>query len=241
MFIGTHNSSSYTVNFNVKFPNTNWKWRTLRILSVCPWGRDWIVRLTKNQKYTILEQLERGAKILDLYVALSTNGVWYCSHTFATIPLQVALDQISVFMETMPTEPIVVLVRPDPEHTSTVVGYEDELIRMLKPIPVSWFYQPMVISLAGTGISNYQSILIDWYDTDSIVDFMDEFNKRKGTTALYGVLTPQGITSKSLKTLAKELKFVLTRALLTTPDNKIPCMLLVDYYDGEVEDSQAMN
>lgn len=109
---GSHDSSAYTFNFNVSFWNSGkWKWLQ-QTAKFCKIAKQRITRMSQTQDKTIYEQLESGIRALD--IRLSENGgVFYSSHTFATILFVEVIDQIKRFQYTHPGDEIYVIIRRD--------------------------------------------------------------------------------------------------------------------------------
>lgn len=245
MIIGTHNSSSYTIDFSVNFFKEKrfGKWNLLRLLARISFiAREKIRSLTQNQKYTIYEQLDLGAQLLDIYVSYcSDNSTFYCSHTFATVTLVNVLRQIAAYISLHPNRLIYILLRPDFENSATILDHEEELLDIIKrELPfnnIVWYYKPIAISLPYIrypDIIPFSELNMDWYDTDNVEDFVAKFNQTNysDTSGLYCVLTPSSIC-QDLKAMASKLNPVMRAKIRTLSEENKPRMIAFDYITSE--------
>jgi len=241
MLIGTHNSSAYQLDFKVSFWKPFSKWNFLRLAArwlPCVGSR--VKALTCNQSLDILGQLRAGARILDLY--LSFAGQLYCSHTFASIPFQSALNQISAFGNEC-SDNIMILLCVDYENQSTItLELEEKLAPKLLAVKnVVWFWQPKhAVFVDSPALKHLDSIQLDWFNVDNVTDFLGKFNEQKYDAAaehgLCCILTPQadkGLLYESLRAMAAELNATMLPLIARLPAASRPKYVLVDYFSSE--------
>lgn len=91
---GTHDSASYTLNILPTLPDNVTLQRLCRwVPFVYPVVKKW----TRTQDMTIFQQLQAGIRYLDIRVSY-LDGMYWCSHTIATVPLQSVLQDIYAFV-----------------------------------------------------------------------------------------------------------------------------------------------
>lgn len=99
---GTHDSSAFQVSYP---PELSKNYTTLLGTIV--------QQFAITQKYSILEQLHYGIRVLDFRVNTLIPGSPWLSHTAFTIPLEQAFQNISAFINENPSEVIIILIKAD--------------------------------------------------------------------------------------------------------------------------------
>lgn len=107
---GTHNSTSYALNYKFKISNKLFQFASNTIIL-----RPFLSKWTKCQSYTILQQLNMGVRYLDIRVS-KFNDVLYTSHSFACVPLNEVLDTIYKFLSDNPTQFVIAKFEGDWEN-----------------------------------------------------------------------------------------------------------------------------
>jgi hypothetical protein len=182
------------------------KWEWLRIgAKLFPCFRKKIVALTQTQNKTIFEQLMCGVVVLDLRVSYA-SGLFYASHTFCCESYFDIIQQICNYLRinSRASNPIVLLISPDISNQNTMIGHEDDFIRLLlthlsKYITkhqVLIYYKSIELDLANYDeIISMDDITNIWFnvqDTDSFVAQFDatDFSSCGNNPGLNCVLTP---------------------------------------------------
>lgn len=112
---GTHHSAAYQRRRDIVWSETDLG-TTGWLIGLESNVDSWV----KTQTYDIYRQLEHGIRFLDLMVSYhSPTQTFYCSHTYALLPLEAAFNQINTFRARHHGEIIVVRLRADPAHTLT--------------------------------------------------------------------------------------------------------------------------
>lgn len=254
MLIGSHNSASYTLNFNVSFWNKRNKWEWLRIgakLSSCFSNK--ITKLTKNQNKTVKEQLEHGARILDIRVSFSK--IFYTSHTFCCEPLSAILDQLKNYI--LENEGnfdedyyIVLFVAPDFENQGTIVGREnallDTILSSLGAVEsrLRIVYKPIQIQLDYyRTITNIDTVDVIYYNVSTVAEFKKKFGETefRDESILHCILTPPvdvgDLKDISLEKYAEELNPVGSYLLKQreAEDKMLPDGCIFDFFNRGVQ------
>lgn len=202
MLIGSHNSASYSINWNVGFWHWSSKWEWLRIAAKwIPPIRRLVEKYAKTQSVNIYDQLAYGVDILDIRVSCAQD-IFYTSHTFCGIPYTDVLTQLSAFMYIYkPAYTITIMLTPDRNNT-TIEGHEFDLLNMT----INWFgehisqkkikiyYQPSKIELNRTGsILDYSQLNKYWFNVNSVPDFINRYKNIdfSSCAGIDCILTPQ--------------------------------------------------
>lgn len=233
MIIGSHDSTAYTLDMSQSFWSSASKWNILRKLTyICCLIKAHIYNLTLTQKHTITEQLDMGVRALDIRVTRNDNG-FFCAHTFATISVDKLFNEI--FMANT-TDTIHVFIRHDYSSLKNMVGHEEEFANFVETLVVGMehvkvYYDKKPATHNGR-VTNFQGNKIVWLDSQSVNEFIDKFHKTTLTpkSLLNFVLTPDSITSKPIKTLARELNRHTKRLLR----GKESFVVFVDFLDKVV-------
>lgn len=254
MLIGTHNSASYSFNFDVSFWDKKNKWEWLRMTAkYFSTARTKILNITQNQNKTVWEQLDAGARILDLRVSFA-SGIFYTSHTFCCDPFTAILGQIRSFLkekrDTLAEDfYIIILVSPDYENQGTMIGREnlllDLLLAELREVSdkVRLIYKPLQVSLDYyRSIAHINTVETFYYDVPSV----DAFKKRFGETEfgdesiLHCILTPptqlNQLSDVSLEKYARELNPAVSYLLKEreAEGRQLPDGCIFDFFDAEI-------
>lgn len=233
MIIGSHDSTAYTLDMSQSFWASTSKWNILRKLTyICCLIKAHIFNLTLTQKHTITEQLNLGVRALDIRVTRNSNG-FFCAHTFATISIDKLFNEI--YMANT-TETIHVFIRHDYESLHAMIGYEQDFVDFVETLlvgldHVNVYYDKVPATHTGR-VTNFQGNKIVWLNSQSVDEFVEKFHRTKLTpkSLLNFVLTPDSITSKPVKTLAKKLNRHTKRLLR----GKESFAVFVDFVDKVV-------
>lgn len=245
MRIGTHNSSSFKVDYSVNLFPSKSKWAVLRRLALLfGFMRRRIDQLTLNQNLNIYQQLCLGVNLLEFYVSVAPDGTFYCSHTFATIPLSVALDQINDYLSLYPQADLYVKIGPDFETSATLLDQEERLLRFVKTaVPshaVTWFYKPIALNLPFAGYLDIQpmsALKIDWYNVDNADEFINKFDNTQydysqRNAGVGGTLTPRdgwNLLKDNLRALALSLNERLCDRIMARAPARRPFIVTFDF------------
>jgi len=126
---GTHNSCAYEVNFRnlERAYSSFWLMNLMGRHFPCVgfFIRNWAI----CQSLNIYEQLLQGVRFLDFRVSYSPQeDVFYTSHTYSCILLSDTLTQLSKFLDNYASEVVVVSMKPDWAHRSSILGKERQLL-----------------------------------------------------------------------------------------------------------------
>lgn len=246
--IGSHNSSAYEINFDIDIFPKGSKWDILRRMALkFPCIRNKIIKITKNQKFNIVDQLNMGVSLIELYVSRTKDGIFYCSHTFATIKLDKILSDIYNYAILNIHKHIYIIIRPDPNNKQTVVNYEHDLLMNFISLPINivLYYDNINISIPNsifTDIFPLSNLDIDWYNTDNLQKFIDTFDEKKydNSNKLSGIkciLTPQmniTIIFKNIEPNAKKINNIMCKKIKDLPLQNKPYIIIFDYIDNDI-------
>lgn len=217
MFIGTHDSACYKINWDISFWEKTNRWEILRRL--CKWCypfRKFVEKYTCTQTKTITEQLRLNIDALDLRVAWA-NNVYYTAHTFCCSPYEEVMKEI--YMHSVKRKnPLMIFISPDYNNIEGMKGREKELLlltkKWLKPFvqnkQIKLYYKPINFDITRINkfddsdenkkefiIHHFDEIYNIWYNVDNIEDFRENIDHTlfTGNTCLHAVLTPRKPTS----------------------------------------------
>lgn len=225
MLFGSHDSAANKFDFSIQLQRSG-KWEMLRRLSkTFRCIRDRVIALSRTQSLTIFEQLEQGARILDIRVSYA-NGVFYTSHTFCCGLLSDALKQITNFIDRTPElERLVIMVSPDFQNQSYIVGHEVELVDMLCKLVsdrVNVLYKPIQINLDKYPVEDLYRVTSTYYDVDNVADFRKKFveTEFRDESVIHCVLTPQPQFKKLMKASIEEYAAEINPVALVLLEHK---------------------
>jgi len=240
--IGTHDSAAYKLDLSVNFWKKTSKWGLINWLgSLCSSVRNRIKDMTLTQSLSIYEQLEHGARALDLRVAYK-KGTFYVAHTFCCGTLENALREIRQYSIEHPTEVIYVLIKPDWVNRYSVKPHEKELIHLLESIlsvgALKCYYQPFNGNVLNDSMIRHLShFQFRWLNANSVDEFIRKFDDVyfTKTSLLSFALTPKidnfwDVFSVSLKEYADALNPHMYELL----GNKPPTIAVVDFFDRKL-------
>lgn len=245
MLIGTHNSTSYNIDFNIKLFPTFSKWNILRKLAqYIPCVRNRILKLTLNQNINIFNQLNKNIRILQFNISYcEEDKQFYCSHTFANISFEDFLIQLNEYIALLHGNYIHVLISPDFENQNIFSNHEYDFLNLISKYTfypyIIWYYKPINIDL-----SKYINILplskwnIHWYNTDNEVEFINKFNEIKYNnldkcSGLFCTLTPNenNLINYSIEDKAKDFNPKIYQLIKDLPIKNQPYVLLFDFIE----------
>ncbi len=241
MLFGSHDCAANTFDFSVSFWKSG-KWEVLRRLAcVFRCVRNRIVELSRTQHLTIAEQLEQGARILDIRVSYS-NGTFYTSHTFCCGLLADTLAQIQSFIDRKPDmDRLVLLFSPDFQNQGGMVGHETELLELIRGFndveEVNVLYKPLQIDLSAYPVEDMSRVANSYYNVDTVAEFQRRFAETEfgDESLLHCVLTPQPQIKKLMKAsivkYAAELNPVALRLL---KPNEYPEGAIFDFFNRDL-------
>jgi hypothetical protein len=234
---GSHDSSAYTFDFTTSFWKTG-KWHWLRLAaSKCFLARYRINQMSKTQDKSICEQLQSGIRALDIRVA-EKDGVYYSSHTFATIPFVEVLGQINKFMHTFKykqvdeVDHIYVVIHKDFRSGHSV---NDELL--LQIIEATLDFKRVKCYYNGScatavNIQPITKLRIIWLNAQTVEEFMTKIATLQLTNdkinCLMMALTPE-LSAKTIFTGSlKKDNVALTQKFLTL-EPFVPLIVFRDF------------
>lgn len=232
MLLGSHDSSAYVFDFDVSFWPRGGQWENLRKTARwLPCLRNRITAMSQNQTLNLYQQLDAGVKFLNIYISYcASRAEFYCSHTFATIPLSKALEQIVSYLD-VPDEvcrgaEIHVWFRPDWNNLDSMQGQEANLLGIISgtfgavPSRIKLYYSPISIGLeAYPSIENFPLTKSLWFDAQNVAEFEARFNEEKFQEGqvLMAVLTADRsfieLATTSIEKDARDLRPVALRLL----------------------------
>ena len=140
---GTHDSQSYTIDFQnplgpgLVFSLANLAARVSTTVATI------IEAWTLTQSASVYDQLTQGCRSFDFRVSYDhSSDTFYFTHTFTCIPLETALNDLKLFLETHPGEVVIIQMKPGyfdrhsmpPSHNDLAVQkVEDTLGPLLCP------------------------------------------------------------------------------------------------------------
>lgn len=237
MLIGTHNSASYEINWDIGFWKPTSKWYWLRILAkYIKYVRQIVEKQVQCQSLTISEQLKSGVQVLDLRISYH-KGTFYTSHTFCCVSYEQVLRQIC-----SSKLPKIIVLRPDFENKSTMIGHEQEFIDFTlkwlgSQYPNEVYYEPIDSIPQLHRIRNFNYMRNYWFNTDSIDTFIQKLNSTMftGFSYLHGVLTPQKIQNVSIIDYATQLNPLLLKIFKKSVN--LPTICTFDFVDSDLINS----
>lgn len=119
--IGTHDSCSSNVMFNISAPNISGPLNFVTTSPVKYLIEPWINNWTITQEWSILNQLLNGVRFLDVRIA-NIGGIIYVAHTFACSLFQSVLDQIKQFNKRFPNEVVIIELTYDYGHETPITN-----------------------------------------------------------------------------------------------------------------------
>lgn len=129
---GTHDSGAYQMKLSKTPKGKLGKIATLINLGRFVGTRKLIRDLTLTQNYNFSDQLNLGARYLDLRVCYNEKEKkYYISHSFACTPLEEALSQIKAFMASHPEEIVMLQIQPDAPHRQNMQKHKEGLYDLL--------------------------------------------------------------------------------------------------------------
>lgn len=148
----THNSGAYTIDF-------------CKLTTLQKFGIYFLRKWTINQSLTIEEQLNMGIRFLDLRISFFDG--FYISHTFATITMDNALNQVLSFLEKNPKEFVIIKIVPDFNNRHTV--NLENLERTLDDKIGHLLYRSFTTETKIEDLKNQRILIADnlrehWYD-----------------------------------------------------------------------------
>jgi hypothetical protein len=118
----THDSCAYQVDFSSLIPTENIFLKVVGfVCNLVRKIRTYVAGWTVTQHYSIREQLELGVRSFDFRIS-QKDGIFYATHTFNCVPLQVVLEDIREFMHAHKEEVIIIRSKPDFEHRGGMKG-----------------------------------------------------------------------------------------------------------------------
>lgn len=111
---GTHQSGAYTVNVS-------------KLLHKIPYVKKRIEKWSITQDYSITDQLKMGIRAFDLSISYVKDSYWISSK-FIHQSLNTVLDQLQDFIQTHPSEVIVVNLSHDPTYAKKMTGAARETL-----------------------------------------------------------------------------------------------------------------
>jgi hypothetical protein len=236
MLIGTHNSASYEINWDIGFWKPTSKWYWLRILAkYVKYVRQIVEKQVHCQSLTISEQLDNGVQVLDLRISYH-KGTFYTSHTFCCVSYEQVLRQIR-----SSKLPKIIVLRPDFENKSTMIGHEQEFIDFtLKWLgsfdSIELYYEPIESNFQLYDIRNFNYIHSYWFNTDSVDTFIKKLDSTifSGVSYLHGVLTPQKIQNVSILEYANQLNPLLLQTFKQSTRLTLPTICTFDFVDSDL-------
>jgi len=255
MFIGTHDSCAYKLDFSINFWNLNSKWNWLRILSRCiPYIRRGVSKSTITQNYNILEQLKIGVQVLDIRVSYKKN-VFHTNHTFHCEYFLEIVRQIKrYFDETKNANQIHILIKPDWNTRKTMKGQESKFVLLLEKLfldlikdeKIICYYKPYYNKqvLYKSCITNFRELKFIWLNSDNTKKFINKFKNYNyedlSKAILNFVLTMDVQDSKwnlleiDLKDYANELNIFSYGVKNILDKNNLPYIILLDFVDKDL-------
>lgn len=238
MIIGTHNSSAYQVDLSIPLHPTFSKWNVLRVLArVFPCVRKRVLELTENQILTIEQQLSVGTRFLDFYISYcARTDTYYCSHTYATIPLTRALLQIKSYLSEQHNLqiPLFILLNTDFETRATMTGRLNSVWTLVTSILPQNIYS---ITWSGNlvPVEMRASVYMDWYNVGTVPDFLARFRdadykeEDDEKDGLFWILTPGKWNDPSLLSLSQQLNAKLVSEMSLRQVSNRPSIIAVDH------------
>lgn len=237
VIIGTHNSSAHSVDLSIQLHPTWSKWNLVRLLTrILPCVRKRVLDLTINQTMTLTQQLESGVGLLDFYVSYCRKtNTYFCSHTFATLPLLSVLLQIKSYLSDhgMHT-PLIILLNSDFETRNEMEGRQPDLWKLITSILPPTVYDSITWSgnLAPSSYSS-QWIKMDWYNVMNTTDLLLRFHTTqydaRSRHGLFWTLTPGKWNDPAVRVLAQEANEFVVPALQSVDASNRPPFIAFDH------------
>jgi hypothetical protein len=252
MKVGSHNSASYTIDWNVSFWSAFSIWEWIRIAAKYIKSiRNIVERLTYNQNKDILQQLQCGIDILDLRVSRSKHGLFYTSHTFCCASLADVLAQLlyALEYEDIPT-PITLLIYAD-SRNNTLIGHERHLLQLLTILLSPYLQKGFIVAYYQTTaikLDDFKYIKCAgtvnkvWLNVDTPVKFIKKYKAIVATlteqSGLDCVLTPS-LNLRSIYYSVWQLSLEIKKALIGVDflyNDKEPklAFYMFDYVDADI-------
>lgn len=129
---GTHDSGAYQMKLSKTPKGKLGKIATLINIGRFLGAKKVVKDFTLTQHYNFSEQLNLGARYLDLRICFNEKDKkYYISHSFACTPLEDALSQIKEFMESHPKEILMLQIQPDHPHAKSTREHKEGLYELL--------------------------------------------------------------------------------------------------------------
>jgi hypothetical protein len=163
MIIGSHDSTAYKFDYSISFWKGFHRWNVIKKLAnTLPCLKKYATNVGRCQSYTIYQQLSMGIRALDIRLTFY-KGVFYCSHTFATVKFFDVLEEIRTF-PISEGDYIHVLITNDFENRRSVsFGSEYEMLHMLPIAPHLKYYYNTINVDQPENILRFPRVL--WYNT----------------------------------------------------------------------------
>jgi hypothetical protein len=192
MIIGSHDSTAYKFDYSISFWKGFHRWNVVKKLAnLLPCVKKYVTNVGKCQTFTIYQQLSMGIRALDIRLTYS-QGVFYCSHTFATVNFFDVLEEIRTF-PIREGDFIHVLITNDFENRHSVSsGSETVMVKMLPATPHLKYYYNAINIDQPENVLRFPRML--WYNTcdPKILKEKYESEVLKEDDILCAVLTPNG-------------------------------------------------
>lgn len=131
----SHDSASYKLDISNLITTEDTRYLYLSyLLKISKSARRFVESWLLCQEHTIYKQLELGIRVLDLRVAFNGHDFWLV-HSLTLLRLSLALEDIRKFIETHPSEVVIIKIKPGWEQRDTMntetLRLESEIVSIL--------------------------------------------------------------------------------------------------------------